>query len=46
VGKVLTPEAAREAAALAVADCIPLSRNAYKISVLKALVARALAGLS
>jgi CO/xanthine dehydrogenase FAD-binding subunit len=44
-GKALTAEAAREAAALAVAECIPLSRNDYKVAVLKTLVARALTSL-
>ena len=46
VGKVLTAGAAREAAALAVAECIPLSRNEYKVTVLKTLVARALSSLA
>ncbi len=45
-GKALTEETAREAAALAVAECIPLSRNDYKVTVLKALVARALSGMA
>jgi CO/xanthine dehydrogenase FAD-binding subunit len=45
-GKALTAETAREAAALAVAECIPLSRNDYKVKVLQALVSRALSGMA
>jgi NADPH-dependent glutamate synthase beta subunit-like oxidoreductase/CO/xanthine dehydrogenase FAD-binding subunit len=45
-GRPLSAETAREAAVLAVSECIPLSRNDYKIAVLKTLVSRALSGLS
>ena len=45
-GKALTAETAREAAALAVAECIPLGRNDYKVTVLKTLVARALSSVA
>jgi NADPH-dependent glutamate synthase beta subunit-like oxidoreductase/CO/xanthine dehydrogenase FAD-binding subunit len=38
----LSEEAAVEAARLVVAECIPLSRNNYKVDVLRALVKRAL----
>ncbi|HEY5529747.1 MAG TPA: pyridine nucleotide-disulfide oxidoreductase, partial [Thermoleophilia bacterium] len=41
-GRALSEGAAREAAGLAIAECIPLGRNDYKISVLRALVTRAL----
>lgn len=44
VGKTLTADTAREAAELAVSQCVPLPRNGYKVAVLRALVARALAG--
>ena len=45
-GKALTAETAREAAGLAVAECIPLGRNDYKVTVLKTLVARALSSVA
>ncbi len=41
-GRELSEEVARNAAELAVSACIPLGCNDYKISVLRALVARAL----
>ncbi len=41
-GRELSEEVARNAAELAVSECIPLGCNDYKISVLRALVARAL----
>ena len=46
IGRVLTAETAREAAGLAVAECIPLGRNDYKVTVLKTLVARALSSVA
>ena len=45
-GRELTQSAAAQAAALAVSECIPLSRNDYKIAVLKTMVSRALYALS
>jgi CO/xanthine dehydrogenase FAD-binding subunit len=45
-GRALTVETARAAAALAVAECIPLGRNDYKVTVLKTLVARALSSVA
>jgi NADPH-dependent glutamate synthase beta subunit-like oxidoreductase/CO/xanthine dehydrogenase FAD-binding subunit len=42
VGRELSEQAGREAAELAVAGCMPLGRNGYKVSILRALVARAL----
>jgi len=42
----LVEAAAAEAAALAVADCTPLGENRYKVPLLKALVRRALQGIS
>ncbi len=45
-GKTPTDETAREAAALAVRDAIPLEDNRYKINVTRALVRRAVAGLN
>ena len=41
-GNVLNPETVEAAAAASVADAVPLSRNAYKIEIAKALVKRAL----
>ena len=41
-GRELSEEAAQAAAELAVSECIPLGCNDYKISVLRALVSRAL----
>lgn len=41
-GRELSEDVAQSAAELAVAECIPLSGNDYKISVLRALIARAL----
>jgi NADPH-dependent glutamate synthase beta subunit-like oxidoreductase/CO/xanthine dehydrogenase FAD-binding subunit len=46
IGKALTAKTAKAAAALAVAECIPLSRNDYKVTVLKTLVSRALSSLA
>jgi len=40
VGKTLTEGLARQAAAAAVADATPLSKNGYKVPVLEAVVAR------
>jgi len=45
-GRGLSEETARGAADLAVSNVIPLGRNAYKVSVLRALVARALVASS
>jgi NADPH-dependent glutamate synthase beta subunit-like oxidoreductase len=44
IGRELSEETAAEAASRAVAECIPLARNDYKVSVLRALVRRALLG--
>ncbi len=43
-GRPLIPETAAQAAELALAGARPLSRNAYKINIAKALVTRALLG--
>jgi len=43
-GRPLTPETAAQAAELALAAARPLSRNAYKVTIAKALVSRALLG--
>ncbi|HUU61064.1 MAG TPA: FAD-dependent oxidoreductase, partial [Acidimicrobiia bacterium] len=45
LGRSLDPTTAAEAAALAVADVAPLGENRYKVTILQALVRRALAGL-
>ena len=42
LGRELSEETAAEAAALAVAGCIPLGHNQYKISVVRALIKRAI----
>jgi xanthine dehydrogenase YagS FAD-binding subunit len=42
VGRELSEQTGREAAELAVAGCMPLGRNGYKVSILRALVTRAL----
>jgi hypothetical protein len=42
VGRELSEQTGREAAELAVAGCMPLGRNGYKVSILRALVSRAL----
>ncbi len=45
IGRTPSEETAREAAALAVRDTIPLEDNRYKINVTRALVRRAVAGM-
>lgn len=45
IGRMPSEETAREAAALAVRDTIPLEDNRYKINVTRALVRRAVAGM-
>lgn len=42
-GKRVTPELAREAGRAAMADARPLSKNAYKVEVFRAVVARTIA---
>lgn len=41
-GKAISPETAKEAARLALADAIPLEHNAYKIQIAKGMVERSI----
>lgn len=45
-GRRVTAEVAREAAAVAVADARPLSKNAYKVPLTRAVVERTVTGLA
>ncbi len=45
-GKALTPETVDEAARLALADCLPLAANQYKVQIAVQLVRKALSELA